>query len=74
MPSLPAVPGASVIKALEKAGFALVRVKGSHHMMRSPEGRFTVVPVHQGKDVPTGTLRRIVRDAGLSVSDFIDLL
>jgi predicted RNA binding protein YcfA (HicA-like mRNA interferase family) len=43
-------------------------------MMRSPEGRFTVVPVHQGKDLPPGTLRRIIRDAGLSVTEFIALL
>ncbi|RAY13728.1 hypothetical protein DPM19_18895 [Actinomadura craniellae] len=74
MPPLPVVSGAEVIKALEKAGFALTRVKGSHHMMRSPEGRFTVVPVHQGKDLPPGTLRRIIRDAGLSVAEFIALL
>jgi predicted RNA binding protein YcfA (HicA-like mRNA interferase family) len=74
MPSLPAVSGAQTIKALEKAGFALVRTKGSHHMMKNPEGRFTVVPVHQGRDIPPGTLRRIIRDSGLSVAEFIALL
>jgi predicted RNA binding protein YcfA (HicA-like mRNA interferase family) len=74
MPPLPAVSGVEVIKALEKAGFALTRVKGSHHMMRGPQGRFTVVPVHQGKDLPSGTLRRIIRDAGLSVAEFVTLL
>lgn len=74
MPPLPAVAGTQVVKALEKAGFALVRVNGSHHMMRHPEGRFTVVPVHRGRDVPPGTVRRIIRDAGLSVDDFLALL
>ena len=74
MPPLPTVSGAEVIKALENAGFVLARVKGSHHMMRSPDGRFTVVPVHQGKDLPPGTLRRVIRDAGMSVSEFIGLL
>jgi predicted RNA binding protein YcfA (HicA-like mRNA interferase family) len=59
---------------LEKAGFTLLRVKGSHHMLIGPAGRFAVVPVHAGKDVPPGTLRRIIRDADLSVAQFVDLL
>jgi predicted RNA binding protein YcfA (HicA-like mRNA interferase family) len=74
MPPLPTVSGSETIKALEKAGFALVRTKGSHHMMKSPEGRFTVVPVHQGRDIPPGTPCRITRDSGLSVAEFIELL
>lgn len=74
MPPLPVVSGAEAIKALEKAGFVLTRVKGSHHMLKHPEGRFTVVPVHQRKDLPAGTLRRAIRDAGLSVAEFIALL
>jgi len=74
MPPLPMLPGTAVVKALEKDGFTLVRVKSSHHMMKNSEGRFTVVPAHSGKDVPPGTLRRIIRDAGLSVTDFIALL
>ncbi|MCD0448724.1 type II toxin-antitoxin system HicA family toxin [Actinocorallia sp. API 0066] len=74
MPPLPVASGAAVVKALEKAGFELVRTKGSHHMMTGPSGRFTVVPVHRGKDLPPGTLRRIIADAGLSVGEFIELL
>lgn len=74
MPPLPTVSGPEAIKALEKVGFALVRTKGSHHMMKNSEGRFTVVPVHPGRDIPPGTLRRIIRDAGLSVAEFIELL
>jgi predicted RNA binding protein YcfA (HicA-like mRNA interferase family) len=68
------VSGADVVKALEKAGFALARVKGSHYMMTGPPGRFTVVPVHRGKDLRPGTLRRIISDSGLSVSEFIGFL
>ncbi|MEO3787541.1 type II toxin-antitoxin system HicA family toxin [Actinocorallia sp. B10E7] len=74
MPPLPVVSGAQVVKVLEKAGFTLARVKGSHHMMTGPSGRFTVVPVHRGKDLPPGTLRRIINDTGLSVGEFIGLL
>lgn len=74
MPPLPMLPGAEVVKALQKDGFTLVRVKGSHHVMKNSEGRFTTVPVHSGRDIPPGTLRRIIRDAGLSVADFVALL
>ncbi|WP_322754320.1 type II toxin-antitoxin system HicA family toxin [Frankia sp. Cas3] len=73
MPPFPVVSGAEVVKALEKEGFELVRIRGSHHMMKNPEGRFTVVPVHQGRDIPPGTLRRLIRDAGMSVAEFIAL-
>ncbi|WP_322769949.1 type II toxin-antitoxin system HicA family toxin [Frankia sp. Cr1] len=47
MPPLPVVAGAEVAKALVKEGFELVCIRGSHHMMKNPEGRFTVVPVHR---------------------------
>jgi predicted RNA binding protein YcfA (HicA-like mRNA interferase family) len=40
-------------------------------VMKGSEGRFTVVPVHPGRDIPPGTLRRIIRDAGLSIAEFI---
>lgn len=36
MPRLPAVSGKDVVRALEKAGFTLVRVRGSHHRLRNP--------------------------------------
>lgn len=54
MPSVPAVSGARVVKALEKVGFQVVRVKGSHRIMRHPDGRWTTVPVHQGRDIAKG--------------------
>jgi predicted RNA binding protein YcfA (HicA-like mRNA interferase family) len=36
--------------------------------------RQTAVPVHKGKDIPRGTLRAIIEQAGLTVDEFIDLL
>ncbi|MHB8342469.1 MAG: type II toxin-antitoxin system HicA family toxin [Mycobacteriales bacterium] len=53
MAALPAVSGAKVVKALERAGFAVARVSGSHHVLRHPDGRVVVVPVH-----PAQTWRR----------------
>jgi predicted RNA binding protein YcfA (HicA-like mRNA interferase family) len=47
MPPVPSVRGERVVRALEKAGFKVARVAGSHHIMRHPDGRGTTVPVHQ---------------------------
>jgi predicted RNA binding protein YcfA (HicA-like mRNA interferase family) len=45
---IPAVPGEDVVKALQKAGFELVRVRSSHHRLRNPnpDGLDVTVPVH----------------------------
>lgn len=69
MAPVPSVPGDKLVKALERHGFKLARVKGSHHIMRHPDGRGVAVPVHRGRDVPKGTMRSILRDAGLTVAD-----
>ena len=75
MPGLvPALPGDRVVKALERAGFAVVRVRGSHHVMRHPDGRTVPLPVHPGRDMPKGTLRNILAIVGLSAEDLRELL
>lgn len=74
MPDLPDCSSRQVIRALERAGFVLVRIRGSHHIFRKP-GHPTVVPVkHPAKSIPTGTLRAIIREAGLTRDEFIELL
>ena len=45
MPPVPSVRGERIVRALEKAGFTVARVTGSHHIMRHPDGRGTTVPV-----------------------------
>ena len=75
MPStIPPVPGAKVVKALERAGFAVVRIRGSHHFMRHPDGRAVTVPVHAGGEVPKGTMRQILASVGLTPDEFRKLL
>jgi len=61
---------------LRRAGFVVDRIVGSHHVLTHPgsPSRTVVVPFHSGRDLKPGTLRSIVRQAGLSVSDFMDLL
>jgi predicted RNA binding protein YcfA (HicA-like mRNA interferase family) len=74
MPPVPAVRGGQVVSALEKAGFAVGRIDGSHHIMHHPDGRRTTVPVHTGRDIRPGTPRNILRDTGLTAEEFRGLL
>jgi len=74
MTSFPSVTGKDLLLALKKAGFSLVRVKGSHHFMQHADGRSTVVPVHAGETIGTGLLSKILRDYELSREQLQDLL
>lgn len=66
MTVLPSISGKVLLAALRKAGFDVVRVKGSHHFMRHTDGRTTVVPVHSGETLGPGLLSKILRDCDLS--------
>jgi len=76
MPKLPRVSGKRAIAALERLGFAQVRSRGSHVVMarsRPGAGRVVcVVPVHD--EIAVGTLRGVLRQAGVSPEDFIAAL
>ncbi|MDB5029283.1 type II toxin-antitoxin system HicA family toxin [Mucilaginibacter sp.] len=68
---LPVISGKQLVALLEKLGFEVVRVKGSHHRMKHPDGRVTTVPVHRNDDIPKGLLRKIIReDITLSIEEF----
>jgi len=61
-----------VAKKLRRLGFRFDRMaKGSHEIWRHPDGRKTTVPHHPG-DIPEGTLRAILRAAGIDVQTFLD--
>jgi predicted RNA binding protein YcfA (HicA-like mRNA interferase family) len=62
MSRLPALTGLGLIKVLRKFGFDVVRTRGSHHFLRHPDGRCTVVPVHRGETVGRGLLAQILKD------------
>ena len=66
MTALPSIRGKDLVAALRKAGFEVVRVKGSHHFLRHHDGRTTVVPVHAGETIGPGLLSKILRDCDLS--------
>lgn len=73
---LPALSGKRVVQALERAGFVVERIVGSHHIMIYPgdASRTVTVPVHANRDLKPGTLRSIIRQTGFSVEDFVDLV
>jgi predicted RNA binding protein YcfA (HicA-like mRNA interferase family) len=73
---LPTVSGRRVIQALNKAGFVVDRIVGSHHVMAKPGDatRTVSVPVHGGRDLKPGTPRGIIRQAGFSIEEFTELL
>jgi len=74
MSPVPSVAGGKVVKALERAGFSIARISGSHHIMRHPDGRSVSVPVHPGHDMPKGTLGNILAITGLTSQDLARLL
>jgi predicted RNA binding protein YcfA (HicA-like mRNA interferase family) len=63
-----------LIKALAMIGFQPVRQRGSHIIMKHPDGRSTVIPVHPGEELGRGILMEIMSDVGLNKKEFLDLL
>jgi predicted RNA binding protein YcfA (HicA-like mRNA interferase family) len=58
----PVISGKDFIKLLEKLGFSITRINGSHHRMKHPDGRITTIPVHKNEPIPKGLLRKILRE------------
>jgi predicted RNA binding protein YcfA (HicA-like mRNA interferase family) len=74
--SLPSVSAEKVVKALKKCGFVELRQKGSHLVLfNESTNKRVVVPMHKGKDIKKGLLRKIVElEAHLTVDEFLKLL
>jgi len=71
---LPALRPQQVIRALERAGWQVHRQRGSHVSMHKQGVAFVItVPLHR-RDLPRGTLRDIIKDAGLTVDEFLELV
>jgi len=66
---LPRLTGKDLIDVLRRFGFEVVRSRGSHHFLRRPDGRATVVPVHARETIGTGLLRRILKDCAIDPAD-----
>jgi predicted RNA binding protein YcfA (HicA-like mRNA interferase family) len=73
MNGLPRISGRECVRALARAGFVLVRQQGSHIIMRRDDP-FAQVVVPDHAELDRGTLRAIIRQAGLGVDEFVALL
>ena len=78
MPKLPRIKGRDLVKAMERDGFEVVRIKGSHHILQKifPDGERVIVPVpvHTGHIIKVGTLSGILRKARISREQLTKLL
>jgi predicted RNA binding protein YcfA (HicA-like mRNA interferase family) len=74
MSRLPTLKGTELVRTLERDGFKIARIKGSHHIMEHHDGRRTVVPVHAGRDIKRSLLRKIIADAEMTEDDFQALI
>ena len=58
------------IASLRRVGFVVLRIRGSHHFLRYPDGRRTVVPVHAGEVIGPGLLSKILKDVEMEAEEF----
>lgn len=72
-PRLPRVSGREAVSAFERAGWVVQRQSGSHVILRHPVQRYNLsIPLHPS--LKPGTLRSLIRKAGMTVEEFIALL
>jgi predicted RNA binding protein YcfA (HicA-like mRNA interferase family) len=75
MTRAPRVTGKEVLGALQRRGYVLVHVRGSHHYLEPPGGGpYVTVPVHAGKTLKPKTLRKILDQADMTMDELRALL
>ena len=68
---LPLLDAKELIKILTKMGFEMIRQKGSHIYLKHKDGRCTVVPMHAGREIGRGLLKRILNEIDVSREEFL---
>ena len=72
---VPRIKGEEAIRAFCKGGYSVVRITGSHHYLRHPSKPIALsIPVHKGHTLGVGLLASKIKDAGLTVEEFQNLL
>ena len=74
MADLPVISGREAVRAFRKVGYATDRQSGSHIILRQAESPHRRLTVPDHKELRKGTLRALIRQAGLSVDEFVALL
>lgn len=72
MGNIPILKPREVILRLQRLGFEEIRQSGSHRQYRHPDGRGTTVPFHSGRDISPILLRKIAKDIGVSIEEFLN--
>ncbi|MCD6455444.1 MAG: type II toxin-antitoxin system HicA family toxin [Methanophagales archaeon] len=68
---LPLISGEDMCKIVSKLGFEMVRQKGSHTVWKHEDGRTTTIPLHSGKKLPRGLIKKILKDVELTVEEYL---
>ena len=74
MTRLRVVPYRDLRRVAESAGFRHSRTRGSHNVFQHRDGRTVVIPDHGSQVIVRPLIRKIIRDMGLSVDEYNDLL
>jgi len=74
VPRLPVISGMEVVKALVKVGYEVDHQTGSHMILRHKEAPHRRLTIPRHSELAKGTLRAIIREAGLTVEEFLALL
>ena len=69
MPQLPVLSGRETVRNFERFGWSVARQRASHIIMTKP-GEMATLSVPDHREVAKGTLRSLIRDAGLTVAEF----
>ena len=73
MPPLPTLSGLEVVRVFESLGWQVVRQQGSHIILIKP-GNFASLSIPNHREVAKGTLRSLIRSAGLGVAEFVTVV
>ena len=75
MSRLGSYTGEQVVRAFQRAGWKITRQRSSHVILEKEGYEATLsVPVHKGKNVKSGTLRNLIKDARMSVDEFLEYI
>ncbi|TRZ52477.1 MAG: addiction module toxin, HicA family [Dehalococcoidia bacterium] len=70
---LPLISGEDMCKIVAQLGFVMAHRKGSHTVWRHEDGRTTTIPLHSGKKLPRGLIKKILKDVELPVEDYLKM-
>lgn len=73
-PRLPRLTADDLIRIISKKSFILARQSGSHKIFKNPAGKRITIPHHKGQTLHPKLIQAAIRDLGLSIEEFIDLV